>query len=115
MIYNKKVSDILIKIGRADFTEVLTEWDRYRYKLQGTGKDSRHDEFMDAITESKPKPKPKVKKKKSPTPRRYGSNDSPKPYYNGESIQAIERNEGHGFWGNASSGYITDEQLNRMP
>jgi len=55
------------------------------------------------------------KRTKRTTPRRYGVNDSPKPYYNeGKTIEQIERDEGHGFWGNQSSGYITDEQLKRM-
>jgi hypothetical protein len=55
------------------------------------------------------------KRTESPTHCRYGSNDSPQPYYNeGKSIAQIEMDEGHGFWGNASSGYITDERLNNM-
>ncbi len=57
----------------------------------------------------KPKPKP------NKSPRRYGSNHSPEPYYNGESIETIERREGHGFWGNSSSGYLTDEYVRNMP
>jgi hypothetical protein len=52
---------------------------------------------------------------KPKTPRRYVSNDSPEPYYNGESIETIERREGHGFWGNSHSGYLTDDYVMNMP
>jgi hypothetical protein len=57
---------------------------------------------------------PKVKKINNHISRKYGSNESPEPYYHGESIETIERREGHGFWGNSSSGYITDEQSRNM-
>lgn len=33
------------------------------------------------------------------------------PQCNSESIEEFELRTGHGFWGNETTGYITDEQL----
>ena len=55
--------------------------------------------------------KPKTKRKKYIP---LASGEEIKPYYNeGKSIQEIEMDEGHGFWGNSSSGYISDEDSKR--
>jgi hypothetical protein len=86
--------------------------------LQGKGIIDSNSKCVQITAELKKKKEvvlKKPKKVRSLIPPHYGANESPEPYYHGESIATIERREGHGFWGNASSGYITDEQERNMP
>jgi hypothetical protein len=46
---NEDVTKIITRIGRAKIQEILVAWDNYRYKLKRTGKDARHDDFMDIL------------------------------------------------------------------
>lgn len=49
--YNQKLADTITAVGRDNIREILIAWDNYRYQLLGSGKDSRHDEFMDNIND----------------------------------------------------------------
>lgn len=80
--------------------------------MHGIGITDKH--YYEITVHLKKIPGPKPQKNKSQNSRKHYSDDSPEPYYHGESIETIERNEGHGFWGNSSSGYITDEQERNM-
>jgi hypothetical protein len=46
---NEDASEIITSIGRSKIQEILVAWDNYRYKMIGTGKDARHDDFMDTL------------------------------------------------------------------